>query len=62
MALMVETGEDELEIYELRLLEAMEPTEERDDRRNEGKREDMDGKRVVRMFAFEVGGSWLRVL
>jgi len=52
MALIVLIGDEEFEVYELRLLEVMEPFDE-DDRRNEVRmlEKEKDWKPVERMIA-----------
>jgi hypothetical protein len=52
IALIVLTGEDELEAYESRLLDIIEPLEVEEDRRRELRmlEKDRDWKRVVRIL------------
>tara|TARA_R110002060_G_scaffold40992_6_gene52381 strand:- start:28 stop:237 length:210 start_codon:yes stop_codon:yes gene_type:complete len=56
IALMVLTGDDELEAYESRLLDMMEPFEPDDERRSDDLKleKDREWKRVVRIFADEL--------
>jgi len=53
---MVLTGDDELEAYESRLLDMMEPFEPDDERRSDDLKleKDREWKRVVRIFADEL--------
>lgn len=55
MALMVLTGDEELEAYESRLLDMMEPLDPDDERRSDDLKleKERDWKRVVRIFAAE---------
>jgi len=61
MALMVLIGDEELEAYESRLLDIMEPCEVEDERRRELRmlENESDWKRVVRILAVEIEtGGW----
>ncbi|KAL5313838.1 hypothetical protein ACEPPN_018261 [Leptodophora sp. 'Broadleaf-Isolate-01'] len=56
MALMVLTGDDELEAYESLLLDMMEPLDPDDERRSDDLmlEKEREWKRVVRIFADEL--------
>ncbi len=62
MALMVLTGDEELEAYESRLLDMMEPLDPDDERRSDDLKLEKERlwKRVVRIFASELC-CWVEV-
>lgn len=64
MALMVLIGDEELEAYESRLLDIMEPCDAEDERRRELRmlENESDWKRVVRILAGRNRDRWMRYL